>query len=622
MDKLTKEFTEERDFGDSGQLLSLPTELLVLILSFLRSFRDKIKFRYVSRRLGSVIETPSLWREFVWPYYDDREEVCINNVLKTCGKYVKRMAFPDHVTASKLVEMLQYCSGVTHLSLPEGTKFNARQLRKSVEHMGHLECLDVHWRYGNVQPLLSIGVNLKELTVYVTQNEPRHWMWGWMRNGFVPQTLNIITDVSISYVMELIEAWPPANSYFGPSHFATLKFYTSLKVPLYIVPAMPKFQLQYGPMATLPFTKASNFGILGLEKDLLLITDSIFGGKKVRKAVTVSNKMFRIQVDMPLRELNGLTWFEATEFYSGHLEQLAIACPNLQQLKLQRNSNCLRSLQGLRSIASKCQNLQGLNLIDISVNDVEDQMQLWEILSCMKKLTHLCVDFCLLKHDTTLEERINCSCNLVLRALEVHKGDVQSCSKCGTYGNFVTELQLSHFPMLSYCKLTKFNLHPSMVHDLVNSCSILNSLIIHCDRCFSLSREISLAHNYNLKQLCLSSHWAVISDEFMESVSAHGGLEHVILIVYRITFSGIIALVKNSPMLVMFRASVAQALEQDGIPDFKVLKQTLMERFPCRKLFSIGSYIVQQHYHDKINYDLLVGTDFKLSLWPITLGCL
>ena len=33
-----------------------------------------------------------------------------------------------------------------------------------------------------------------------------------------------------------------------------------------------------------------------------------------------------------------------------------------------------------------------------------------------------------------------------------------------------------------------------------------------------------VVHNRNLKHLCLLSHWAVVSKEFMEAVSAHGGL--------------------------------------------------------------------------------------------------
>ena len=55
---------------------------------------------------------------------------------------------------------------------------------------------------------------------------------------------------------------------------------------------------------------------------------------------------------------------------SGHLEQVTIACPNLRRLGLQSNSRCLTRLRGLQSIASYCNNLQGLNLIGIS--QVED----------------------------------------------------------------------------------------------------------------------------------------------------------------------------------------------------------------------------------------------------------
>ena len=48
---------------------------------------------------------------------------------------------------------------------------------------------------------------------------------------------------------------------------------------------------------------------------------------------------------------------------SGHLEQLAIACPNLQRLNSQRSNHSLVCLKGLQCIASHCHNLQGLNLL-------------------------------------------------------------------------------------------------------------------------------------------------------------------------------------------------------------------------------------------------------------------
>jgi len=618
---------EAEDVGEGlSKLLTLPTELLALIFSFVGTIRDKIKIRYVSRRLRSVMETPSLWREFVWPYYDDREELSINIVLRTCGKYVKRMSFPDHVPPLKLANMLQYCGSVTHLNLPKGTQFSARQLKGFVEHMEKLQYLNVHWGYDNIKPLLSIGTNLKELTVYVTGRKPTSlypWLQAWMEDGCMPQNLNLVVNVSTYFVLKLIDDWSQCNLRFSPNRIATLKIYTSLNIPLSLIPPVPVIQLQYGPTATLPFTNASKFGMLGLKKDLLLLTDSCNGDRTVYKAVTMSTRTFgEIEFDLShckLIDLKFLTCFEATicnEFHSGHLEQLAIACPNLEQLKLLRNHNCLKRLQGLRSIADHCKKLQGLNLLGIPVINVESQVCLWEIL-CNMKLTHLAVDLCMLKHNDVLKERASylfsqCS---VLQALEMYN-DFLSCCECE---EFVSEdfMQLSHFPMLSFCNLTRFDFHCSVVHNIVTSCNKLCTLNIHCSPCHFVPPQLTVVHSSSLKQLCLSSHCAVITGEFMEAVSAHGGLEHVIFIGKEITFGGIVSLVMNSPLLVTFRAAILQALEQDGIANLRVLKTTLMEMFPQRKLFTMGSYLVEKHEDLRcLSYDLLSGTDFKSTLWP------
>ena len=52
--------------------------------------------------------------------------------------------------------------------------------------------------------------------------------------------------------------------------------------------------------------------------------------------------------------LNFVTDFDASHcgLLSGHLEQLSIACPNLELLNLKDNSSCLKSLKGLRSIVN------------------------------------------------------------------------------------------------------------------------------------------------------------------------------------------------------------------------------------------------------------------------------
>ena len=74
------------------QLLSglddLPIELLVYIFSLLPTSCDIIRLRYVSHKMRSISETSSLWGNFLWPWYDRREERSVNDVLKKCGSHI------------------------------------------------------------------------------------------------------------------------------------------------------------------------------------------------------------------------------------------------------------------------------------------------------------------------------------------------------------------------------------------------------------------------------------------------------------------------------------------------------------------------------------------------------
>ena len=58
MDDLVK---VQDDSNYCTSLLILPTELLVMILSYL-SIRDIILMQFVSQRFKEISETPSLWR--------------------------------------------------------------------------------------------------------------------------------------------------------------------------------------------------------------------------------------------------------------------------------------------------------------------------------------------------------------------------------------------------------------------------------------------------------------------------------------------------------------------------------------------------------------------------------
>ena len=156
-----------------------------------------MKLRYVSRRLRSVDETPSLWRELVWPWHHTGD---VNNVLKVCGQHVKRLFFPNHMTFSKLMKILEYCSNVMELSLPT-TMLDPVQLKKILLHMKHLQKLDIQW--GDDTELRELfGMDLKELTIRTDEKSPsgsyqQTGPWepieDWMIKKFVPQKLNVIT---------------------------------------------------------------------------------------------------------------------------------------------------------------------------------------------------------------------------------------------------------------------------------------------------------------------------------------------------------------------------------------------------------------------------------------------
>ena len=119
---------------------------------------------------------------------------------------------------------------------------------------------------------------------------------------------------------------------------------------------------------TTPCVKLSDFGILGLENDLAMMTDCQYGGCRLvlRNFMSSMNSMHIVK----LHDLVCATDVDLSNctLHSGHLEQLAIACPNLQRLNLNNSSFFLESLQGLQAIASHCHHLQGLDIGNIHLS--------------------------------------------------------------------------------------------------------------------------------------------------------------------------------------------------------------------------------------------------------------
>ena len=578
--------------------LSLPTELIVIVISFLSS-RDRAKLRYVSQRLRNASETPSLWREFVWEYYDTSEELCVMNMLQRCGEHIKRLAFPGYLTP-KLGDMLQYCNNVTHVSLPVVMKLSPDQLTQlgeAARHMKHLHTLDICWDADNITPILLIGSNLKELTLYTGLQFRSFSVWvnEWVLDmGFRPANLNMVsfTDVFTSQktIQDLVNNWQQWNSKVPVGCTANFRVYKH-NIRLNIYPIVPTFQLHFGQMADLPFVQAKQCDIHGL--DCLQLTDCCRDGKVVYKASTTS--LHSPQLNSTITSLCFLTHFKVagcTLFLPSHLEHLAISCPNLQQLVLNNCTQCLSSLQGLRAIASHCHNLRELDLLRISVSEIESQIQLWEILSRLR-LTHLSAKYCVVCPCVAeYKEKMMCLYEKCSSLVGLCTGSFSSsCRSCNDLSD-KDLLFLCLFPSLKCLKVSNGQYLP-LVQDIITSCKELK-----CFRVFGpflrTPPPLSFACNNNLQQLCIESRNVDVLDSFMISVSAHGGLVHVFLSVASASVEGINVLIENSPKLITFYSILELRFVRKCEEEFVKLEHALRQKYHNRRVFNVGGFIMLQ----------------------------
>ena len=190
-----------------------------------------------------------------------------------------------------------------------------------------------------------------------------------------PSVINILMYEDYVVYSNILESWP-ASSYTIPS--LEIGLYDIARVPMDLYPSIPLRKFQFGPAAKPSFIKLSDHGIMGLNRDIFYLSDYDHYGKA---RLSVSPKYYDLDLvdNEHLRCISNFNSISNVNFsfvnvYPGHLEQLAIACPNLERLNLRNAKNSLQSLQGLRAIVDTCQNLQGLNLVGIPVSSVESYL--------------------------------------------------------------------------------------------------------------------------------------------------------------------------------------------------------------------------------------------------------
>ena len=294
------------------------------------------------------------------------------------------------------------------------------------------------------------------------------------------------------------------------------------------------------------------------------------------------------------------------------VKPLILACPQLQRLNLKNHT--LR-LDDLQVIATCCCNLQGLNLTNFAMPDVQFCVRTWEILSGMK-LTYLRVDSLLcgsqLNIDDPLAKQLITSFKQCtkLQALELHERYIDPSATIS--GNDYK--LLSHFPSLEYCRLTE-NRQSNCMQDIITTCEKLKYFYCSC----SVQLSLSTACYNNLQQLCISSEQTDLDDNFVDTVSAHGGLIRVILFVRSMTSKGITSLIKNSPNLLTLVGLLKEKRYKEKY--FESLSASLSKTFAHTNLFTSGFCLIKQSQDNVTSVqepdddDWIQNTDL-LSLWP------
>ena len=633
----------EDNFYHSKSLADLPTELLVKIMTYLPT-RDRIVMRYVSRKCQEVSEVSLLWKEFVWPY-GPRHVSSVCNVLKACGEHVRRIVFPAHVTPIKILEMANSCTKVTQFGLPRSTQLSLNDLEEILHTMTQLHQLDmfvptkfIHLeeRTEFIEGLLKTAVSLRELKLR-TEN-PMHTistikMWG-VKDNQLPSIISILTCISDKNILEDITTelhllWSNLNSKLSA---VEIGLYNDKRIPMHPFPPVPLINVKLGEMAAPPLFRFSDHGIMGLKNNIFFISEYDHCGM-VRHTITPSFSFKYLSI---INEKHFNSTCHSNSFScidlscatvcSNHLEQLAVACPNLQRLNLQGNVNCLEDMQGLHAVVSICQNLEGLNLVGISMSSVESCLAVWELLSSMKKLTHLAINLCILKpcnlDDGSKSRLISviASCHS-LQALEIHchfnlvnqfGQFIKRYENCCKIESNNTDFMFSHFPSLTNCRMSDFR------------CSGFRYAITNCRKLKYLYENnpceadlLSLSNNCRLQQLFIKSSSYGLTDKLVEVLSAHGGLECVVLYVNSITISGITTLINNSPNLVLLRIIMRMPLFSDDRSEVDYTER-IRNMLPNQKLFVVSNFEVcyARDYSSKVlTHDTTLLDTHLNSLW-------
>ena len=213
------------------------------------------------------------------------------------------------------------------------------------------------------------------------------------------------------------------------------------------------------------------------------------------------------------------------------------------------------------------------------VIEITQVLQLWKTLVDMK-LTYLAIELDAITLMSWIRNTINRTKDTVKNYNGLFQECIQHCISLkaleihATYSSVKETrnlLVLSYFPSLVHCVVGDV---PDNIEAIINSCLKLK-YFVHTCWTSEFSYRLPVL-NRNLEQLCIKApsvdHKTAIPDIFMQSVSAHGGLVHVVLCAGIFSSGGIITLISNSPELLTCHIMDSTSKLQTKTSDWRILK--------------------------------------------------
>lgn len=409
-DPTVQEHTEELTVSDHCYLTSLPSEVLVAILSFL-SARDKLCVRLTCHRLYSFLTDSLFWKSICWKdYFPPREGKAMKCALKFGIISLTKLSIFS-CSSFKLNGILA-CTRLQSIILI-GFAISQRQIAAllSSTSASNLEVQIEAWESKQIFKILAPS-KLSSVVLCVSDNPNIIELTEvWSQAGYSPPDVNIRVryDSNItlarthSSLLHVLSSLPPCG------HKARLAVgYSSIHT-------------YFRQATTQLFCEISNqdFGFEVRQLDCEKLGLSTYGFLLTRPNVATDtctaayvNKLY--QPLMNKRTLQDISLIESItelclaglkEFSSHHLMLIALNCPNLIRINIEQCTRSLSDLSGLASIASHCQKLQGINFDRIHHCAVENIVKLWEVLAQLKHLSHLRFCYCLVSTCRTVSQR-------------------------------------------------------------------------------------------------------------------------------------------------------------------------------------------------------------------------